>query len=283
VISAFWGPGNLQNHQESLGNINVFNHGDVKASISPKSCDFHGISWYSSKFHEIPWTSWNFMISGDFHDFCGFHDFWVPGGGRGGAKRGPPKCPPPHFWGPFPLKWPKYHWVYKQKWKGEIPAWVSWIPLFIFAYKPNGIFVILIKMPSFILLSYNNRGPPAGPGRGPAWGPSRGFRFSRFPRNFCIFRNFHDFPWFSGISWNFQFLLETGAALAADAKTLIFLREYWWFWGVLHCKVSIFCENHENHEIHGTSWNYRILWNSTFYVEMLTSAAKRTPKSSIFL
>ncbi len=118
--------------------------------------------------------------------------------------------------------------------------------------------VILIKGGQYILLSYNNRGPPAGPGRGPAWGPSRGFRFSRFSQNFCIFRNFQDFPWFCGIFWNFQFSPETGASLAAHAKTLIFLREYWWFWGVLHCKVSIFCENHENHEIHGTSWK---LWN----------------------
>ncbi len=56
-----------------------------------------------------------------------------------------------------------------------------------------------------ILRSYNNRGPPAGPGRGPAWGPSRGFRFSRFSQNFCIFRNFQDFPWFCGIFWIFSF------------------------------------------------------------------------------
>ena len=80
VISAIPSPGGLQNHQESLGNINVFNHGGVKASISPKSCELHGISWNSSKFHEVPSISCNFFIFCDFHDFCGFHDFWVPRG-----------------------------------------------------------------------------------------------------------------------------------------------------------------------------------------------------------
>ena len=150
-----------------------------------------------------------------------FHDFWwflwflrfpwfsgPRGGPGGGPKGGPPKCPPPHFGGPFFAKWPKYHWFYKQKWKGEIPAWVSWIPLFIFPYRTNAFLVILIKRQSYHGLSYNNRGPRAGPGRGPAWGPSRGFRFSRFSQNFCIFRNFHDFPWISGIFWNFQFFLK---------------------------------------------------------------------------
>ena len=188
-----------------------------------------------------------------FHGFCGFHDFWVPRGGPGGAQRGAPESPP-HFWGPFSPKWPKYHWVYKQKWKGEIPAWGPWIRLFIFPYKPNGILVILINRQSWILRSYNNRGPPAGPGRGPVWGPSRGFRFSRFSQNFCIFWNFQEFLWISGISWKFQFFLETGASLAAHAKTLIFLREYWWFWGALHCKINIFSENHEIHEIQRVYW-----------------------------
>ena len=143
----------------------------------------------------------------DFHEFCGFHDFWVPRGGPGGAQRGAPESPP-HFWGPFSPKWPKYHWVYKQKWKGEIPAWGPWIRLFIFPYKPNGILVILINRQSWILRSYNNRGPPAGPGRGPVWGPSRGFRFSRFSQNFCIFWNFQEFLWMSGISWKSQFSLK---------------------------------------------------------------------------
>ena len=196
-----------------------------------------------------------------------FHDFWwflwflrfpwfsgARGGPGGGPKRGPPKGPPPIFGVHLSLEWPKYHWVYKQKWKGEIPAWVSWIPLFIFAYKPNGILVILINGRSVILLSYNNRGPPAGPGRGPVWGPSRGFRFSRFSQNFCIFWNFQEFLWISGISWKFKFFLETGASLAAHAKTLIFLREYLWFWGALHCKINVLSENHEIHEIHRISW-----------------------------
>ena len=150
-----------------------------------------------------------------------FHDFWwflwflrfpwfsgPRGGPGGGPKRGPPKCPPPIFGVHFPLKWPKYHWFYKQKWKGEIPAWVSWIPLFIFPYRTNGLLVILIKQRTNILRSYNNRGPPAGPGRGPAWGPSRGFRFSRFSQNFCIsgiFKIFRDFAEFSEI---FSFFLK---------------------------------------------------------------------------
>ena len=124
--------------------------------------------------------------------------FGSPGGARG-AQRGPPEMPPPIFGVHFPPEWPKYHWVYKQKWKGEIPAWGPWIRLFIVPYKPNGILVILIKRHVVILRSYNNRGPPAGPGRGPVWGPSRGSRFSRFSQNFCIsetFKNFCEFPEF---------------------------------------------------------------------------------------
>ena len=196
-----------------------------------------------------------------------FHDFWwflwflrfpwfsgARGGPRGGPKGGPRNAPPPILGAIFRKNDQKTIGFLRKSEKGEIPAWGPWIRLFIFPYKRNGILVILIKLRSAILLSYNNRGPPAGPGRGPVRGPSRGFRFSRFSQNFCIFWNFQEFLWISGISWKFQFFLETGASLAAHAKTLIFLREYWWFWGALHCKINVFSENHEIHEIHRFSW-----------------------------
>ena len=154
------------------------------------------------KFHGISWFLWFFMNS------AVSMIFGSPGGGPGGPKGGPPKGPPPHFGVHFPLEWPKYHWVYKQKWKGEIPAWGPWIRLFIFPYKPNGILVILIKSRGYLLRSYNNRGPPAGPGRGPVWGPSRGFRFSRSSQNSCIFWKFQEFLWIPGIPWKFQFSLK---------------------------------------------------------------------------
>ena len=130
----------------------------------------------------------------DFHEFCGFHDFWVPRGGAGGAQRGGPERPLPPFLGSifhqndqntigFISKSEKV----KSLLEGpESDFSFSLINLMVFwSFQSN--------IRSDILRSYNNRGPPAGPGRGPVWGPSRGFRFSRFSQNFCIVWNFQEF------------------------------------------------------------------------------------------
>ena len=50
-------------------------------------------------------------------------------------------------------------------------------------------------------------------------------------------------------SWNFCFCGEIPASPAPTQETLIFLREYWWFWGAFRCRSQHFHKNGELHKI----------------------------------